>query len=1098
MKKFIAFILSLILTFSMFVIPVSAQEFNTSIKTDIANTFENTTDGFNSFIQKLKSFLHKIIEFITTLFGIECPLCNNDASDDKTCCIINFDLNYENTDNIIPSQKVIIGEQPLEPSVPERTGYIFVGWYTNKNYDELFLFDSDIVEYDMTLYAKWIKNDKESILIASAIDNLQIQYEPGDSSFNVTKNVYLMTNIEEIPEVSITWNSSNSDIISNTGKVTRPQDENVTVILTATVNIGATVDTKSFELEVVHINDKNLVANNYSVNDIQDMNNGAAIFEYNNDNNQVTSIDGKFTDITITDSADAVDAIQSVRTILGLSDAYEELSESVVSEDEYGGEYTFNQTYSSYRVYGRDITVSSDKDGVSDYLSSNIISIDKLSNMSFTPSIELVTATETLKTLYGDNVFVSESELVIYSFNEYENSPILVYIIDLSGYNSENKFINDTVFINAYNGDIIKTFSSIHEDSTATGSGIDEKGKKVSFPVQFTLTDWLFYYMYDNSTNVQMYNDGTLFDTRIGSEFNSWKDGQAISAYNNMRSVIKWWQSEFNRNSLDGNGMKVNVYVHNNDYTNNAFWSSGTNSIYITDISGSVVKYSRAVAADVLTHESTHAVIQYTVGSDFSTYYENAPGAINEGYADVFGCLYNKNWTHGEDLYTSSSIHNGNRINCTRNIATPASTNALSQGPDRLSSSLYVDYTVDSSDNGGVHTNGFLISHAAFLMKNAGMSYSTLGKLFYKSLRMGYTVDSDFHDVRKNVLKAADKLGLSSSEIQIIKNAFDAEEIYGDKGTINGTVKDTEGNVLSNASVNIYFGNSLVSTVTTNNRGEFSKSVETGEYTLKLKINNYIQYESKCVVEKNASTNLEIILVRDGIGTITGKISSATTAKAIPNVNINIRAGLNNKNGQIIAVAETNENGTYEFTINAGYYTLEFTNQNYTTTYSNITVTGGRIFTHNESLSPIMSTGKYRVVLTWGASPSDLDSHLSGKSGDGTNFHIYYPSSSKFAYDKSNKEIGNLDVDDTTSYGPETITFNAETTGTYYYYVYRYSSSGSLPASNANVKVYYGDNLVADYNIDSSANSSYRYWNIFKIENGIFNSINTVTSNSLS
>ncbi|MBA4382487.1 MAG: hypothetical protein C0406_07975, partial [Sideroxydans sp.] len=53
-----------------------------------------------------------------------------------------------------------------------------------------------------------------------------------------------------------------------------------------------------------------------------------------------------------------------------------------------------------------------------------------------------------------------------------------------------------------------------------------------------------------------------------------------------------------------------------------------------------------------------------------------------------------------------------------------------------------------------------------------------------------------------------------------------------------------------------------------------------------------------------------------------------------------------------------------------------------------------------------------RIVLNWGELPSDLDSHLIFPSN-----HIYFNSKTG-----STSSDAKLDVDDTTSYGPETIT----------------------------------------------------------------------------
>ena len=77
-----------------------------------------------------------------------------------------------------------------------------------------------------------------------------------------------------------------------------------------------------------------------------------------------------------------------------------------------------------------------------------------------------------------------------------------------------------------------------------------------------------------------------------------------------------------------------------------------------------------------------------------------------------------------------------------------------------------------------------------------------------------------------------------------------------------------------------------------------------------------------------------------------------------------------------------------------------------------------------------------------------------------------------------------LDVDDTTGYGPETITLNTNVnTSPYYYYVYRYSEYGSLADSGAKVSLYKGDKLLETYSVPTDQDAG-RYWNVFAIING--------------
>jgi len=122
-----------------------------------------------------------------------------------------------------------------------------------------------------------------------------------------------------------------------------------------------------------------------------------------------------------------------------------------------------------------------------------------------------------------------------------------------------------------------------------------------------------------------------------------------------------------------------------------------------------------------------------------------------------------------------------------------------------------------------------------------------------------------------------------------------------------------------------------------------------------------------------------------------------------------------------------------------------------------------------------------RIVLTWGSTPSDLDSHLTGPAST-TNtdnrFHIYFRSKT-FDLDGGIK-AASLDLDDTTSYGPEVTTIRVKTPGDYYFYVDNYSrnSETGLAQSGATVAVYTGATSKV-FTVDGT--SSGMYWSVFKL-----------------
>jgi hypothetical protein len=102
-----------------------------------------------------------------------------------------------------------------------------------------------------------------------------------------------------------------------------------------------------------------------------------------------------------------------------------------------------------------------------------------------------------------------------------------------------------------------------------------------------------------------------------------------------------------------------------------------------------------------------------------------------------------------------------------------------------------------------------------------------------------------------------------------------------------------------------------------------------------------------------------------------------------------------------------------------------------------------------------------RIVLTWGANPRDLDSHVWAPMSEGTAYyHISYMNhgtTDGLPYMK-------LDLDDTNGYGPETVTiapnYDVWHPGVYSYVVHEFAGDGILTGSDATVRVYISDELV--------------------------------------
>lgn len=278
--------------------------------------------------------------------------------------------------------------------------------------------------------------------------------------------------------------------------------------------------------------------------------------------------------------------------------------------------------------------------------------------------------------------------------------------------------------------------------------------------------------------------------------------------------------------------------------------------------------------------------------------------------------------------------------------------------------------------------------------------------------------------------------------------------------------------------------------------GSYEQQLPAGRYLVTVLAEGYIDFHAYATIGEYETVFMETFLMVEGeesdIGTATGKITNALTGNGVGGITLDVRSGWNNDTGEILTTTTTDDSGNYTITLPIGNYTLCASKEGYISTMINVVVQKDICTTKNGSMTPIISGDSFRIVLTWGSSPSDLDSHVVGTLSSGSSFHVYYGDKSEY---DGEVEVCNLDVDDTSSYGPETITLNTTTDNPYYYYIYNYSSTTGMITSEAQIKVYQGDTLVATFNVPTNQADA-RYWNVFAIVDGEMVVSNTVTSSA--
>ena len=233
-------------------------------------------------------------------------------------------------------------------------------------------------------------------------------------------------------------------------------------------------------------------------------------------------------------------------------------------------------------------------------------------------------------------------------------------------------------------------------------------------------------------------------------------------------SGITWdfYNSVFGRNSIDGWGMDLISTVNYRRNFVNARWNGGQ-MLYGGDVPGLFNRFTKTL--DIVAHELTHGVVQFTVGLD----HVGQPGALGESICDVFGSMVKQwakgqkaadaDWLMGEGLYVRKK---GARRRAVRSLKAPGTAHndptpgGIGIDPQVAHMSEYLKLP-DDEDQGGVHLNSGIANRAFYLAATqlGGYSWEGAGQIWYRVLaERRIRPAATFADMRDATVRAATEL----------------------------------------------------------------------------------------------------------------------------------------------------------------------------------------------------------------------------------------------------------------------------------------------------------------------------------------------------
>lgn len=250
-------------------------------------------------------------------------------------------------------------------------------------------------------------------------------------------------------------------------------------------------------------------------------------------------------------------------------------------------------------------------------------------------------------------------------------------------------------------------------------------------------------------------------------------------AYDGSGITYDLFKHVYQRNSIDGNGMRMDSTVHYRTGYDNAFWD-GEQMVY-GDGDENLPEAERlfnrfTIALDVIGHELTHGVTQF----EAKLTYSQQPGALNESMSDVFGSLVKQyqrgqtaseaDWIIGEGLLTKNV--NGVGIRSMKAPGTAYDDPVLGKDPQPAHMK---DYVNTLNDNGGVHINSGIPNRAFYItaLELGGNAWEKAGQIWYVTLRDRLGANSKFQECAELTYQVASELfGAGSIEQQAVQKGW--------------------------------------------------------------------------------------------------------------------------------------------------------------------------------------------------------------------------------------------------------------------------------------------------------------------------------------
>lgn len=508
---------------------------------------------------------------------------------------------------------------------------------------------------------------------------------------------------------------------------------------------------------------------------------------------------------TVRNASEAVAYLKALGEELGYKNAFSELTEKGTTKIDGDTYFRLQQNYKGIPVYGSAVVYVTDESGGCLAITGNAADVNENIGLKATVSEELLYtgieqyAIQKLGFEYNNCAIsiISYNELMLYVTPSQETALVYDLIVDINEkpyriltdahdatvYKSNCLQQDDSVTAEVYIGDRStevniweKEGQYICHDAVNNVSFYSANGETFKKILKFTEDDGAVFYYYsdekewrDQWGNATSMPTGTpsrseyLLSTKenikgitvpTASSLESFdQDAMRMMAFFNITN--RFYQEVLSRDGWEDKYDDNLTFLY--DCANGSFHSSPSPELHLISIHS-------GESLNSVSHELTHAMEQSESRMDYS----GESGAIMEALSDIFAEMVECKFLGECDWKYCGGV---------RDITNPQnSTEGNLAHPSVYKGEYWNDPDDLSRDEGWVHFNSTVISHACYLMSKSGngcLEMDDLAQLWYRAMLM-MPSDCSFAECRALVEIAAESMNFSEAKKQCVRDAFDA------------------------------------------------------------------------------------------------------------------------------------------------------------------------------------------------------------------------------------------------------------------------------------------------------------------------------------